>query len=50
MHPALRKRHRIVWLLFAIVLPVLFIIAICNIPEKATQEKLFQKIENPNNN
>lgn len=39
-----------IWLLFAIILPILFIIAIWNIPEKATQEKLFQKIENSNNN
>ena len=42
MTPSLRKRHRIIWMLLAIVLPLLFLAAVLSIPEKATQEKLYQ--------
>ena len=48
MQPALRKRHKIIWIILAIVLPILFITAILNIPKKITQEKLFHKTEKLN--
>ena len=42
MHPTLRKRHRIIWIIIAVVLPLLFITAIMVIPKKVKQEKLYQ--------
>ncbi len=39
----LRKRHRMIWLVLAIALPVLYLLAISVIPEKVTQEKLYQQ-------
>ncbi len=43
MKPSLRKRHRIIWLLLAVVIPVLFVLAILYLPERVYQEQLFQE-------
>lgn len=45
MTPALRKYHRTIWMILAIVLPLLFIAAILSIPEKVTQEELYLEIK-----
>ena len=42
MVPSLRKTHRRIWILLAVVLPVLYIAAILVIPDEVTQEKLYQ--------
>ena len=42
MHPTLRKRHRLIWLILAIALPLLFVAALMVIPKKVNQEKLYQ--------
>ena len=45
MTPALRKRHRIFWMILAIVLPLLFLAAVLSIPETVTQEELYLEIK-----
>lgn len=42
MHPSLRQKHKMIWLIWAIVIPLLFIAAIMVIPKKVKQEKLYQ--------
>jgi len=42
MTPSLRKRHRVIWLILALLLPLLFGLAIWSIPKDAVQEKLYQ--------
>ena len=42
MSPKLRKRHRLVWTILAILLPVLFLLAIWSIPQPVVQETLYQ--------
>ena len=44
MTPTLRKRHRIFWMILAIVLPILFLAAILSIPDEVTQEELYLEI------
>ena len=41
MNYAQRKRHRIIWLVLAILLPVLFVLAMMSVPEMAVQEEQF---------
>ena len=45
MRHAFRKRHRRIWIILAIVLPILFVLAVLAIPEKTIQNKLYQPIE-----
>ena len=40
MTPSLRKKHRLVWMSFSVILPALFIAAIFNIPKLWHQEQL----------
>lgn len=42
MVPALRKRHRRIWLTLSVIMPVLFVLAVLVIPEPTYQEKLYQ--------
>ena len=50
MIPAQRKRHFWTWLIMAILLPILFFLALSVLPKNAYQEKLYQeaspKLEN----
>ncbi len=41
----LRKRHRQIWLILAIILPLLFVAAVLVIPRPVYQEKLYQNTE-----
>ena len=43
MTPSLRKRHLLIWLVLAILMPVLFVAAILVSPEPAYQEELYQE-------
>ncbi len=43
MIPAQRKRHRIIWLVFAILLPILFVLTVLVIPKPVTQPELYQE-------
>jgi flagellar basal body-associated protein FliL len=43
MIPTLRKRHRQIWLVLAIILPLLFVAAVLVIPRPVYQEKLYQQ-------
>ena len=43
MIPTLRKRHRQIWLILAIILPLLFVAAVLVIPRPVYQEQLYQK-------
>lgn len=43
MTPSLRKRHRFIWIILAIVLPILFGLAIRGIPQPVHQKVLFQQ-------
>ncbi len=42
MSPSLRKRHRLIWWVLALLLPLLFIGAILVIPKPAHQDTLYQ--------
>lgn len=42
MIPELRKRHRLVWRIWAFVLPIGFMLAILVLPKKITQAQLYQ--------
>lgn len=48
MTPTLRKRHRLVWLLLAIALPVLFVLALLSIPQPVMQDTLYQPATSQN--
>ncbi|MDX1907065.1 MAG: hypothetical protein SF053_08530 [Bacteroidia bacterium] len=41
MTPSLRKRHRYIWLVWAILLPILVVIAWLTIPTPAYQDTLY---------
>jgi hypothetical protein len=45
MDPSLRKTHRRIWIVFAVLLPVLFVVAILVIPDEAEQEVLYQDVD-----
>lgn len=36
-----RKQHRLVWLILAVLLPALFLLAVLSIPDTAVQEEWF---------
>lgn len=40
---SLRKRHRTIWYILAILLPILFALAIWLVPNQLYQDKLYQK-------
>ena len=40
-----RKRHRIIWLLWAVLLPLLFVLSVLWLPKEVHQDGLFQKEE-----
>ncbi len=42
MNLSLRKRHRQMWLVLGIILPLLFVAAVLVIPRPVYQEKLYQ--------
>ena len=42
MVPSLRKTHRRIWILLAILLPILYVAAIVVIPDEVEQEVLYQ--------
>ncbi len=43
MTPDLRKRHRLIWIVLAVILPVLFVLAVLVIPKQpAVQDTLYQ--------
>ena len=42
MIPSLRKRHRRVWLVLAIAMPLLFVAAVMVVPQPVYQDKLYQ--------
>lgn len=42
MDPSLRKTHRRIWIVLAVLLPILFIAAIMVIPDEVEQEVLYQ--------
>lgn len=44
MKPSLRKRHRNMWLILAILMPVLFLLSVLVIPEKAVEKTPFPEI------
>jgi len=48
MTPTLRKRHRLVWLVLAIALPLLLVLALLSIPQPAVQDKLYQPASSQN--
>ena len=39
---SLRKAHRRIWIALAVILPILFLVAILVIPDEAKQETLYQ--------
>lgn len=43
-----RRRHRLIWLVLAFLLPILFVMTVLWLPEEAQQEKLFQAEEKIN--
>ena len=45
MVPALRKRHRRIWLVLAVIMPLLFVAAVLVIPRPAYQNELYQSTE-----
>lgn len=47
MVPTLRKKHRIIWLILAVLLPVLFVAAVLVIPQPVYQEELPRYITEP---
>jgi len=46
MNIAQRKRHRMIWMIMAVVLPILFTLAILWLPKEVYQDQLFQPKEN----
>jgi len=46
MTPKQRNSHRLIWVVFALVLPLLFLWAIQVIPQSVHQEKLYQEVDN----
>ena len=42
MDPSLRKTHRRIWIVLAILLPVLFVVAILVLPKDVEQDTLYQ--------
>ncbi len=42
MVPSLRKAHRRIWIILAVLLPVFYVAAILVIPNEAKQEILYQ--------
>ena len=40
MVPSLRKKHRLIWIILAVLLPVLFVAAVLVIPQPVYQDKL----------
>ena len=45
MDPSLRKTHRRIWIILAIILPIIFVLAIMVIPKDAEQEVLYQDVD-----
>ena len=45
MVPSLRKTHRWVWIILAILLPILYVAAIYVIPEEVKQETIYQVLD-----
>ena len=45
MVPSLRKAHRRIWIILAILLPILYIAAILVIPDEVEQEILYQDLD-----
>lgn len=45
MVPALRKRHRRIWLVLAVIMPLLFVATMLVIPRPAYQDELYQTVE-----
>ncbi len=45
MDTSLRKTHRRIWIVFAVILPVLFIAAVIAIPKGINQEVLYQDVD-----
>ena len=45
MDPSLRKTHRRIWIVLAILLPILFITAMMAIPDEVEQEVLYQDVD-----
>jgi len=45
MDPSFRKTHRRIWIVLAILLPILFVAAITVIPKEIEQKVLYQDVE-----
>jgi hypothetical protein len=46
MNIAQRKRHRVAWMIMAVLLPILFALAMLWLPKEVYQDQLFQSKEN----
>lgn len=49
MVPSFRKTHRRVWIILAILLPILYVAAIYMIPKEVTQETIYQGLDSDKN-
>jgi hypothetical protein len=47
MVPSLRKKHRLIWIALAVLLPFLFVAALLVIPQPVYQDELPQSIAEP---
>lgn len=47
MVPSLRTKHRLIWIILAVLLPALFVAAVLVIPQQVYQDELPQLIEEP---
>lgn len=45
MTPTLRKRHFQIWLTLAVIMPILFVLAVLVIPQPVYQDTLYQDTE-----